>query len=1269
MRPCAQDCDGRVFDTVLQGTRRYTEQRGMLTRLPLLLLVAASALGHTDPDFFTVLKPNPPPTGTPGDPCRPEAFDICAAHVFGTAPQRRCYANLADPATNPPCDMQLECSPGDVLAFRRCLRYASGCLPPTEAPCFAWIGCLNMTASCDLSLACSALQVTHTVLAMPSMHLGDKLDALPPNTSVTTLSVDAAAGSAGYVEAARAVLALFEFDLAVFIDGLYDVVGGEFPEQRKLAIYGGATSHPNSFVATVNLASLGFIAGYDVSSHSTTGHVAFVANNFQAQSRQVFEGFVLGVRSVCPQCKPHLYTDGIEDWHSNIDAAAFVNAGDWSDVSNYSLAFELPGFDLQFRTANVTIETSTFVMPVVNRLLEQFQPGSEVVDFSLPGGCTYTRAAAVPADDEFVLAFERLTQTVNLDLNPEDPVEKAPPIWSGGFEIRGLSQVVAQQASSSSNARFSHVGDGVFAALSIESSDIRIFTASSLLDRNATVYDKPSPRAEAAVAFRRSVYTIIEAYVVFGRDPETGQRLGDVWRADSGVGDFHHYHWLRVYDLSDALREDPAQVLPLERYGHTVSIVGNSMYVFGGVTRDVVEGAIATNELYCLDLATYRWKELRLPQIEGRAFHRSATVYDPTQPTTEYEAAGVRDTQLLVVGFGTAWKSNSPVVQVIGLTTLRTATLDLPKHPNGTSMIQNGPDSRICMTAVGSALYVSEAFKLFSTGTSYAVRLCKYSTALGGGWEGCRDLIAKFRTSDLENCAGVAEDSANVLFYFATSAPPVTVTDPNVVCDGSQNVVPTKGGWSCAPCPPESYAVNSVCIPCDDYDPDEALNSLASGICANRPRSVASTIVGICVGVALALGAAAGAVYYRSRRDMKSTQSAEELVEDVARAVASGYLVPVEHLYDLRRPNRMQRSVVNILKLFDVYAQFVPGWMFRGNRTSSDLLDAPAKLKPTSRTAASPLSGASPDPRDIDSLVKLTAESQSGAPRLQMRDGGSTWGGAKAAELLYRPRFADDAIYTADVTVLCIQVQIDLGDPRAAQQLDRILRIIVNTVDDGDGLVQSMWGDQIIATFNGLMVNSQHVRDAAASVCIMSESLDAIGTRCTFGLARGCANVGVATGICGQRSVLVGDVLERARELTVANRVLQTQILCDWALGKHLGTTFAVQLLGYWDRSVRVKYLFAELLGMAQNDDAAVRVQAAFEESKGRDRMSVRVCLKDYTAANRLMVAIDKGDDRRRDLLLQQCRLNREIPENRIRKMMECGLPHYNQGSSEHFHH
>jgi hypothetical protein len=67
--------------------------------------------------------------------------------------------------------------------------------------------------------------------------------------------------------------------------------------------------------------------------------------------------------------------------------------------------------------------------------------------------------------------------------------------------------------------------------------------------------------------------------------------------------------------------------------------------------------------------------------------------------------------------------------------------------------------------------------------------------------------------------------------------------------------------------------------------------------------------------------------------------------------------------------------------------------------------------------------------------------------------------------------------------------------------------------------------------------------------------------------------------------------------------------------------------------------------------------------------MSVRVCLKDYTAANRLMVAIDKGDDRRRDLLLQQCRLNREIPENRIRKMMECGLPHYNQGSSEHFHH
>jgi hypothetical protein len=1240
-----------------------------------LLLCWASELARSNPDSSI----------SPWEPCRDTEFRSCAVRTFNGSAKGDCYANLSH-NTSVACATDLDCAPEDVLAFRRCLRYSMGCDPPHDRACYSWLPLLRMNPSCDVSLACSPLTVAYTVLAMNATNLGNRLAELPPNTSITTLGVTANAGSFEYVEEVRTVLQRFRFDLVVFVDGLYDVVGGEFPDQKKFVIYDGATVHPNTFVVTLKMMPLGYFAGFEIGARSTTRHVAFSSDNYEGQRRQLFEGFVTGVRGSCPFCKLYLYTHPGAQWDTRVDAGVVVGTP-VPDFVKYSIYVNLPGHHKITKQSlavlgNISgiIRAATFVLPTIHRLLINFAPGSERVDYVLPGRATFKSLTPSTTDLDFARdrRFERVTATTVFDYESEvETKQSVPPQSRAGYalDVKLLPRVLEDQGASEAAATFHVIGPTLFASVSSDTADIRLFSASSLLDRNATIANtsKPSSRMHAGVAFRRSVPSIVEAYIVFGRDIHTSRRLGDIWRADSGVGDFHQYQWERVYDLSTALREDPSQALPMERYGHTASIVGNSMYVFGGVTRDgAAKGAVVTNELYRLDLSTFRWKELQLP-IAGRGFHHTAVVYDPTQPTTEFEAAGVRDTQLLFVGFGTTWKSTSPPVEVIGLTTLKTATLQLPTHPNGTSMILATPQVFNCLLAVGSDIYVTEAVAVRPQ--VYRLLVCKYSTRLGAGWEDCRSVTTSFGNADMRNCNGYSDGTAlgtQFIMFFSPDAPPALVTDPRVPCDGLKDLVPTPGGWNCVSCPRGSYAANGVCISCDDYDPDEAFNPLASDLCPHPPKSIVATAVGICLTSAACIALAAGGVYYRSQRDMRHSQGADELVEDVTRAVASGHLAPVAHLYELRYPNRMQRSLVNILTLFDVYTQFVPGWVFRGNRNANDFDDLDAKAngpKAVSRSSADGPPAARLERSALGNSVRIPSAKSSGPiggsgrDARYVRDGGSAWGNAKASELLYRAVFPDNVMYNADLTVLCIQVQIDLGAPLAAQQLDTILRIIVNTVDDGDGLVQSMWGDQIIASYNGLMVNSQHVRDAAASVCIMSESLDAIGTRCTFGLARGYAKVGVATGICGQRSVLVGDVLERARELTVANRVLQTQILCDWALGNHLGNTFAVQLLGYWDRSVRVKYLFAELLGMAQNDDAAVRVQAAFEESKGRDRMSVRVCLKDYTAANRLMVAIDKGDDRRRDLLLQQCRLSQVVSEAQMRKMMQGGLPHFNQES------
>ena len=447
------------------------------------------------------------------------------------------------------------------------------------------------------------------------------------------------------------------------------------------------------------------------------------------------------------------------------------------------------------------------------------------------------------------------------------------------------------------------------------------------------------------------------------------------------------------------------------------------------------------------------------------------------------------------------------------------------------------------------------------------------------------------------------------------------------------------------------------------------------------------------------------------------------LAEEVAKGVATGYLVPLEYLYSLHRPNRMQRSVVNILKLFDVYAQFIPAWVFRGDRNTGDFEDSsinqmsisvgtanepPCMRRELLKKAAQlPLHQKQLAQRRISSSTysdhsvpgaathERSSQRSSGvshaaafdapqvplhAPRDQhpmLQQQGHRSDGISVlmleeeqadAAMRYRPRMVDNALYPADVTVICIKLPsvepTDNADRanHTVRQLDRILKACLNTIDDGLGMVQSLWGDQLIAVFNGALTNPHHVRDAATCICILAESLNAMGATCSFGLARGCAQVGIVSGLYGQRCVLVGDVLERARELTVANRVMNSQILCDWTAGHYLQSSFALRLVGFWVRSPQERYMFAEVLGMSQNDDAAVRVQEACHETG--TMMSVRVCYKDFTAHNDLLHAIARGDERQRDLLIQQCRMTQAVSERNIKSLIETGLPQYTQESA-----
>jgi hypothetical protein len=1143
----------------------------------------------------------------------------------------------------------------------------SACVDFTTA--FTGYLCTAVPAS-----VCAPLPVNYTLLVASTRH-SDELAALPAGTVVTRITADP--GSAKYIAAVRSALSQFNFSLAVFTDSLYELLAVSYPRQRMLAVYAGGQEARGAFVASVSMPPIGYITGVAVAANTLSGDVGFSSTGFEQQKRHLFYGFRSGVRSRCPACRIFLCTDGTQQyWPSTIDSAAYSDAPVRSNVS-FSIVVNMPDCVILKRTGSVTIDLSSTLGGLATSLLTNYRDGHVFIDWTLPGMADLTFNSFVNASNVIQETFELVTSTQSFDagVTGDDFVEdRVVAQLPAPYQLYELASPIEGAGSSPSGTRFYRGIDQFFLGVSPRTSDVRIYNAASLIDRNASVHvdnGRPPARIDAAVATRYFSEARVEAYVVFGRNASnTDERFGDIWRLESYVGDYHQYDWSLAYSLSEAIKKNPTLVeLPLETYGHTASIAGGELFMFGGFTDR--RGA-PNRILFALDLAANRWRQLNVVGVIGRGNH-FASMFE-----TGGHVGDLVDSQILVVGFGQAQAGYENVlIQAIGLTTQRAVTIDVPRYPNGTRII-TGTASQTCMTSTATMLIVTEAIPVVDGSTVCDVTVCKYSMQ-DGAWEGCRHMRGDLGTADPTNCGAITDPvliTRRAILFFSATRPPTAFAEDDVYCNGQDNLVVSPGGWSCRPCPEDSFAALGQCVKCADRNASHP--TLTANVrCREQDVRVIPIAIGSTFGTLLCIAVIAIGIYYRSQKDVRHSHTAEDLVEDVTRAVATGFIAPVEYLYELRRPNRMQRSVVNILRLFDAYAQFIPGWVFRGDRKGNDFdsptdnsvsvsvssVSAPhySRKRLLEKRRLQQIDGGD-DTRDDDKdkdnhnhrriITRRGSSRTSEAVSLQISDEASE-------SMLYRPRFTDNVTYNADVSVLCMKLHIDGAEPAAVKLLDRILTIVVNTVDDGDGLISSMWGDQIIAVFNGLMTNDHHIRDAATTVCILAESLDALGHTCTFGLSRGYAKVGVVNGLFGQRGILVGDVLERAREMTVANRVLRSQILCDWAAGSYLGAAFSLRLIGYWCRTPQHKYLVAEMLGMAQNDDAAVRVQETFEAAG--TNLRVRVCLKDHSAVNSLMLAIDKGDDRRRDLLIQQCRMTQAIREPALRSLIENGLPQFTQ--------
>eukprot|EP01027_Heterolobosea_sp_BB2_P012059 GEZU01017500.1.p1 GENE.GEZU01017500.1~~GEZU01017500.1.p1 ORF type:complete len:316 (+),score=36.49 GEZU01017500.1:114-1061(+) len=130
---------------------------------------------------------------------------------------------------------------------------------------------------------------------------------------------------------------------------------------------------------------------------------------------------------------------------------------------------------------------------------------------------------------------------------------------------------------------------------------------------------------------KRSYHTLSLVYDVSGR-PKL-YLFGGYQRSGKQVQRYNDVHCFDVESKKWTLCLTAGAQIS-QRSGHTASVIGHSIYIFGGSIR-VQEGKPSIrylNDLHVLDTDTLTWKEIHLgPRLEyGRRFH-SASVYKNTE--------------------------------------------------------------------------------------------------------------------------------------------------------------------------------------------------------------------------------------------------------------------------------------------------------------------------------------------------------------------------------------------------------------------------------------------------------------------------------------------------------------------------------------------------------------------------------------------------------------------------------------------------------------
>lgn len=103
----------------------------------------------------------------------------------------------------------------------------------------------------------------------------------------------------------------------------------------------------------------------------------------------------------------------------------------------------------------------------------------------------------------------------------------------------------------------------------------------------------PRPRTNHTAAYYK------HGMYIFGGSDEGNNKLNDLWKFDLKAN-----RWIIVNHISSECEDGQ----PTKRSGHACNVIGNKMYIFGGLEGITHE----TNDFYCFDFDTENWITIQL---------------------------------------------------------------------------------------------------------------------------------------------------------------------------------------------------------------------------------------------------------------------------------------------------------------------------------------------------------------------------------------------------------------------------------------------------------------------------------------------------------------------------------------------------------------------------------------------------------------------------------------------------------------------------------